>query len=156
MFKINIVAVGRIKEDYYKKAFEEYVKRLGRFALIKVYETEETTFSKEKGMEKTALLREEEKILPLIKGHTFALAIEGRGLSSEEFSDKIKKLKEKGVSELTFIVGGSYGLSETVKKRADELISFSEMTFPHTLFRVMLAEQIYRALMIDSGSSYHK
>ena len=156
MFKINIVAVGKIKEDYFKKAFEEYLKRLSRFADVKVFETEETTFSKESGNEKTALLKEEEKILPLLKGHVFALAIEGKNLSSKEFSKKFSSLKEKGVSEATFVIGGSYGLSERVKKEADELISFSLMTFPHTLFRVMLIEQIYRAFMIETGSSYHK
>ena len=103
-----------------------------------------------------ALPKEEEKILPLLKGRVIALAIEGKNLSSEEFSKTFQKYKEQGVSEITFLIGSSYGLSEKIKKSADFLLSFSKMTFPHQMFRVMLLEQIYRAFMIDAGSSYHK
>ena len=156
MFKINLVAVGKIKEDYFKKAIDEYLKRLKRFADVKVFEVEEITFSKEEGQKKAILLKEEEKILPLLKGKVIALAIEGKNISSEEFSKTFAKYKEQGVSEITFLIGSSYGLSDRVKKQADFLLSFSKMTFPHQMFRAMLLEQIYRAFMIDAGSSYHK
>lgn len=98
--------------------------------------------------------KEEERILPHLKGKIFAMAIEGKQFSSEDFA---KKLTDTSLtdSEVTFVIGGSYGLSDEIKKKA-ELISFSKMTFPHTLFRLMLTEQIYRAFMLTSGSAYHK
>ena len=124
MFKINVVAVGKIKEDFFKKAVEEYLKRLKRFADVK-----EITFSKEEGQKNAILLKEEEKILPLLKGRVIALAIEGKNLSSEEFSKTFQKYKEQGVSEITFLIGSSYGLSEKIKKSADFLLSFSKILF---------------------------
>ena len=156
MFKINIITVGKIKEDYFRKAVDEYLKRLTRFCEVKIIELDEVTFSKEEGLSKTILKKEEEKILPLLKGQVVCLAIEGKQLSSEEFSAYFSKAKTEGVSEMTFVIGSSYGLSKEIKKRAKLLLSFSKMTFPHQLFRVVLLEQIYRAFMIDSGSSYHK
>ncbi|MBR2614389.1 MAG: 23S rRNA (pseudouridine(1915)-N(3))-methyltransferase RlmH [Clostridia bacterium] len=156
MFKINIITVGKIKEDYFKKAVEEYLKRLTRFAEVKVVELDEVTFSKEDGLAETILKKEEEKILPLLKGQVICLAIEGKQFSSEEFSNYFVKAKSEGVSEMTFVIGSSYGLSKEIKKRAKLLLSFSKMTFPHQMFRVILLEQIYRAFMIENGSSYHK
>ena len=100
--------------------------------------------------------KEGEKILPHLKGRVFAMAIEGKKYSSEKFAVKIKDFIDAGEGVLTFVIGGSYGLSNAVKARADELISFSDMTFPHTLFRLMFTEQIYRAFSINSGSAYHK
>ena len=97
-----------------------------------------------------------EKILPLLKGLVFAMAIEGDKLSSEKFAKQLKNLVDIGQGVITFVIGGSYGLSDAVKNRADKLLSFSDMTFPHTLFRLMLTEQIYRAFSINSGSAYHK
>ncbi|MBP5193102.1 MAG: 23S rRNA (pseudouridine(1915)-N(3))-methyltransferase RlmH, partial [Clostridia bacterium] len=91
-----------------------------------------------------------------LRGHIICLAVEGKKLSSEALSEKLKGLADSGAGEITFIIGGSYGVASAIKKRADELVSFSDMTFPHTLARVMLLEQIYRAFMISSGSKYHK
>lgn len=145
MIKINIIAVGKIKEEFYRSAVAEYVKRLGRFAKVEIRELPE----------RPTLKQEAEDILRAAKGYVIALAIEGEPLSSEGFAQEIKALCNKG-AEISFIIGSSCGLDGAVKARADKLISFSLMTFPHQLMRVILAEQIYRAFMINSGSEYHK
>lgn len=154
MLKVNVVAVGRVKEKYFADGIKEYAKRLSRFCEFTVIETDEENA---KNLSAAAIAEKEGKnILPKLKGAVFALAIEGKKYSSEEFSEKIKGLKDGGAGEITFVIGGSYGLSAEVKKRADGLISFSDMTFPHTLFRLMLAEQLYRAFSLMAGSPYHK
>ncbi|MDE7167303.1 MAG: 23S rRNA (pseudouridine(1915)-N(3))-methyltransferase RlmH [Clostridia bacterium] len=145
MQKINIVCVGKIKEDFYRNAVTEYLKRLSRFAKVEVKEIAEG-----KDLEEEA-----QGILRAAKGHIIALCVEGTKLSSEELSKRIKTLCDKG-EEITFIIGSSCGLSDAVKKEADFKLSFSDMTFPHQLMRVILCEQIYRAFMINSGSTYHK
>ena len=145
MQKINIVCVGKIKEDFYRGAVTEYLKRLSRFAKIEVKEIAEG-----KDLEEEA-----QGILRAAKGYIVALCVEGDKLSSENLAKRIKTLCDKG-EEITFIIGSSCGLSDTVKKEADFKLSFSDMTFPHQLMRVILCEQIYRAFMINSGSTYHK
>jgi 23S rRNA (pseudouridine1915-N3)-methyltransferase len=100
--------------------------------------------------------KEGERILPHLKGHVIAMAIEGKKSSSKKLADTIEGLVSHGTGVITFVIGGSYGLSDKIKKVSNELFSFSEMTFPHTLFRLMLTEQIYRAFSINSGSAYHK
>ena len=156
MFKVKIIAVGKIKEEYFQQAVAEYVKRAGRYAEVKITEVKEENFCAEPSdKEKEIILEKEgEAILKEVKGRVFALAIEGKKISSEGLKDLIKKSKDAG-EELTFIIGGSYGLADKVK-RAATLVSFSDMTFPHTLFRVMLTEQIYRAFNIMEGGKYHK
>ena len=157
MIKVNVVAVGRVKEKYFSEAISEYVKRLGKYCEIKIIETPEENFTKvDDGLIKTIIAKEAEKILPHLKGHVYAMAIEGKPTSSQSFSSEIKGLIDSGEGVFTFVIGGSYGLSEEIKKRANKLFSFSPMTFPHTLFRVMLLEQIYRAFSIIGGSGYHK
>lgn len=145
MIKINIVCVGKIKEEFYRSAVAEYTKRLSRFAKVEIKEIAEG-----KNLEEEA-----EGILRAIKGYCFALCIEGKKLSSENLAKEIKKLCDKG-EEITFVIGSSCGLADFVKERADFKLSFSDMTFPHQLMRVVLCEQIYRAFMINSGSEYHK
>ena len=145
MIKINIVSVGKIKEEFYRSAVAEYIKRLSRFAKVEVREIAEG-----KNLEEEA-----EGILRAVKGYSFALCIEGKKLSSENLAKEIKKLCDKG-EEITFVIGSSCGLANSVKERADFKLSFSDMTFPHQLMRVILLEQIYRAFMINSGSEYHK
>ncbi len=145
MQKINFVVVGKIKESFYREAVAEYVKRLSRFAKVEIKELAE-------GANPDA---EAWDILRACKGYTFALAVEGDKLSSEGLAKKIKKLSDAG-KEITFVIGSSCGLSDEVKKAADERLSFSDMTFPHQLMRVILAEQVYRAFMINSGATYHK
>lgn len=145
MQKIYFVVVGKIKEKFYREAVEEYAKRISRFAKLEIKELPERENPD----------AEADEILRAVKGYTIALAVEGEKASSETLSKKIKKLCDHG-KEITFVIGSSCGLSEKVKSVADEKLSFSDMTFPHQLMRVILAEQLYRAFMISSGSTYHK
>lgn len=145
MQKINIVCVGKIKEEFYRDAVTEYLKRLSRFAKVEIKELAEG-----KDLEEEA-----QGILRAAKGYIIALCVEGKKVSSEGLASQIKTLSDKG-EEITFIIGSSCGLSNAVKREADLKLSFSDMTFPHQLMRVILLEQIYRAFMINSGSTYHK
>ena len=145
MQKINIVCVGRVKERFYCEAVAEYSKRLSRFVCLNIRELPEGRNIDE----------EAEGILRACRGYVIALCIEGKKLSSEAFEKKKKKQYDRG-AEVTFMIGSSCGLSQRVKDRADLRLSFSDMTFPHQLMRVVLCEQIYRAYMINSGSEYHK
>lgn len=145
MQKINIVCVGKIKEEFYREAINEYLKRLMRFAKVEIKEVAEG-----KNLEEEA-----EDILRLSKGKIIALCIEGEKYSSEALAKNIKKLCDAG-EEFTFIIGSSCGLSDKVKNSADVKLSFSDMTFPHQLMRVILLEQLYRAFMINGGGKYHK
>lgn len=157
MVKINLVVVGKVKERYFSEGILEYSKRLSRFADFNIIEIQEENFSKtDEGIVKTILERERNRILPYLKGYVVAMAIEGKRYSSESFAKQIKSLIDGGQGVITFVVGGSYGLDEEIKKKANMLMSFSDMTFPHTLFRLMLTEQIYRAFSLLSGSAYHK
>ena len=157
MVKVNIVAVGQVKEKYFADGISEYVKRMGKFANFSITEIAEESFIKvdDKTLEIIKKI-ECERILPHLKGFVYAMAIEGKKCSSESFAKDIKALIDKGEGLITFVIGGSYGLDDKVKQSADKLISFSDMTFPHTMFRLMLSEQIYRAFSINTGSNYHK
>lgn len=152
--QINLIVVGNIKEGYLRDACSEYRKRLQAFAKLSVIEVPEET----KGSIHLCKAKEGEHILKKIAKDTYVivLAIEGKSLSSERFAAKIEQLGIYGNSHLTFIIGGSNGLSQNVMERADLKLSFSPMTFPHQLMRVILLEQIYRAFKIIRGESYHK
>ena len=157
MIKVNIVAVGKVKEKYFADGIEEYKKRLGKYCEFNLVELQEENYAKvDDSLINQIKEKEGEKILSALKGYVFAMAIEGKKFSSEKFAQKIKELSDSGKGIFTFVIGGSYGLSDKVKNKADQLISFSDMTFPHTLFRLMLTEQIYRAFSIIGGSAYHK
>lgn len=145
MQKIHLVVVGKIKEAFYRSAMEEYLKRMTRFADVDVRELPEKASLKEEGVD----------ILRALKGYVIVLAVEGKKISSEKLAERIKGLCDGG-KEITFVIGSSCGLCDEVKQRADFLLSFSDMTFPHQLMRVILVEQIYRAFMINAGSEYHK
>ena len=145
MQKIYFVVVGKIKEAFYRDAVAEYIKRLSRFAKIEIKELPE-------GVNPEA---EADDILRAVRGYIVALAVEGEKISSEGLASHLKKLGDEG-REITFDIGSSCGLSERVKSAADWKLSFSDMTFPHQLMRVILSEQVYRAFMINSGSAYHK
>jgi len=145
MMKIKLVVVGKIKESFYREAAGEYLKRLSRFAKVEVEELPERRTLKEEAAD----------ILKAARGYIFVLAIEGERLTSEKFAEKIKERLNVG-GEITFVIGSSFGLDASAKRAADFLISFSDMTFPHQLMRVILLEQIYRSFMIISGSEYHK
>lgn len=158
--KITLICVGKLKEKYLTEAVEEYSKRLSRYCTLELVEV-----SDEKAPENASCAEEEiikrkegERILKTIKDNSYCivLAIDGKMLSSEELSDKINSLGISGTSHITFIIGGSLGLSEEVLKRADLKLSFSKMTFPHQLMRVVLLEQVYRAYKIICNEPYHK
>ena len=160
MLKIKIIAMGKLTEKAYKDACAEFVKRLSRtypvtFAEPKV---ENLPSNPTDGEIAQALKRESERILAEVppRAALVALCVEGREMPSEEFASFIEKQANGGVSEICFVIGSSFGLSEEVKKRAVLRLSMSKMTFPHKLARVMLLEQIYRAFMISSGGEYHK
>lgn len=160
MQKITLLCVGKLKEAFYVQAVAEYQKRLARHCKLDIIELNEHTVSKEPSPAETeqALLREsyaiEEKIPKGSK--VIALCVEGREMSSEALSQMLMRDGAQGVSQLTFLIGGSFGMHERIKKLADIRLSVSPMTFPHHLFRVMLLEQIYRAYQIADGTHYHK
>lgn len=145
MQKINIICVGKIKEKFYTDAVNEYMKRLSRFAKVEIREIPECR----------TLSEEAELILKSAKGRLIALCVEGKKYSSEALAQYIKQLTDTG-NECTFVIGSSRGLADAVKHKANIKLSFSDMTFPHQLMRVILLEQVYRAFMINGGGEYHK
>ena len=151
--KIKIVAVGNLKDGYFLDAFKEYQKRMMPFSKIEVKEIKEQTH-----LQNIELIKDKESslILQEIEGHSVLLDIGGKMFSSDELSKKFTEYSLGGISKVTFIIGGSYGVSEMVRGAVKERISFSKMTFPHGLFRVMLIEQIYRAFQIENHTPYHK
>lgn len=158
--KITILSVGKVKEKFYREAIEEFSKRLSRYCKLEIIEvadekTEEAASDTEIRMIKD---KEGERLLKHIKedAYVICLCIEGKQLDSEELSDKMQKLAVQGTSHICFIIGGSLGLADAVIKRADFKLSFSKMTFPHQLMRVILLEQIYRAYRIMNHEPYHK
>ncbi|MBQ8280999.1 MAG: 23S rRNA (pseudouridine(1915)-N(3))-methyltransferase RlmH [Lachnospiraceae bacterium] len=158
--KITILCVGKIKEKFYRDALDEYIKRMSRYAKVEIIEVqdEKTPDGASEVVETAIKEKEGERILAKWdeSSYTFVLAINGKQFSSEEFADKLAKLGTYGTSHVQFIIGGSLGLSEKVIKKADSLLSFSKMTFPHQLMRVVLMEQIYRAYRIIKNEPYHK
>ena len=160
MLSVTIIALGRLKEKYLRDAVDEYKKRLSSSVKLSIIELSPVSLSQspsEKEIEK-ALNSEAEMILSKIpKGaYTVALCIEGKMLSSEKLAELFKSVPLSGKSEIVFIIGSSFGLSECIKKEADLRLSMSPMTFPHQLARIMLLEQIYRSTQINSGGKYHK
>ena len=158
--KIKVVTVGKLKEKYLKDGIAEYSKRISRFAKLEMIElADEKTPDKASESENQKILEiEGQRILSKVGDRDFviALAIEGKTLSSEEFSKQLEEASIKGFSTLTFIIGGSLGLAQDVKNRANLSVSFGRLTLPHQLMRLVLAEQIYRAFTIQQGSPYHK
>ena len=158
--KIKIVTVGKLKEKYLKDGIAEYSKRISRFATVEMIElADEKTPDRASDSENEKILDlEGNRILSKIGDREFVvvLAIEGKTLSSEEFSNQLEQASINGYSTLTFVIGGSLGLSHQVKKRANLSLSFGRLTLPHQLMRLVLIEQIYRAFTIQQGSPYHK
>lgn len=154
--KIKILAVGKKKEKWYAEALAEYVKRLDRFAAVEIFEADEGDVRDTgEASVNAALKKEAEQILPRLQGYTVALDIDGRQMSSTEIASLIHREKMNN-SVFTFVVGGSHGLHRSVKDAARLRLSFGKITLPHTLCRVVLAEQVYRAFMINANSVYHK
>jgi 23S rRNA (pseudouridine1915-N3)-methyltransferase len=138
---INIIAVGKIREKYISLGIDEFMKRLTPYSTVKVVEVDA-----------------DDKILSRIKGNSFVIVLEitGESLSSEKFAEKLREISLSGVNEAVFVIGGADGLNKEIKERADLLLSFSKMTFPHQLMRLILLEQIYRAFRILNREPYHK
>lgn len=157
---VNFIAMGKLKESYYREACAEYLKRLGAFAAAKVFEPQPVDLPQNPNRTQIdkALEQEAVKLRELIKpaSFTIAMCIEGKTLSSEQLSDKLTDIANRGFSTVNFVVGSSFGLSEELKAQADLKMSMSPMTFPHSLARVMLMEQVYRAYSIINNSKYHK
>lgn len=158
--RITIVTVGKIKEKYLKDAVAEYTKRLGKYCKLEIVEVsdEKTPDMASDTVERQIRDKEAERIGKYLRDDAYvvALAIDGKMLDSEELADKIDTLGIQGKSHITFVIGGSIGLGEAVLQRADYKLSFSKMTFPHQLMRVILLEQIYRSYRIIQGEPYHK
>lgn len=158
--KITILCVGKIKEAFYRDAVREFEKRLSRYCKLEIIEvSDEKNMEQPSGAEE-ALIKDKEgmRLCKHIREdcYVICLAIEGKQVDSVGFSEKINRLGVSGKSHICFVIGGSLGLSDAVLKRADELVSFSRMTFPHQLMRVILLEQIYRAYRIMHHEPYHK
>lgn len=158
--KITILSVGKIKEVYFTMAIDEYRKRLGKYCKLEIVEVmDEKTIDNASEKQKEQIKeREGERLKKYLKedAYIYALAIEGKQMDSLEFSKELEKLFIDGKSHIIFIIGGSLGLDKGILKRADKLLSFSKMTFPHQLMRVILLEQIYRAYRIINKEPYHK
>ncbi|MFR3728629.1 23S rRNA (pseudouridine(1915)-N(3))-methyltransferase RlmH [Lacrimispora sp.] len=158
--RITLVTVGKIKEKFYTDAIAEYTKRLSRYCKLDIVQVpdEKTPDNAGEAVERQIKDKEGERILSSIKdgAYVVALAIEGEMVSSVKLSEKLRALGVGGTSQIVFVIGGSLGLSESVLRRADYKLSFSPMTFPHQLMRVILLEQIYRSYRIMNGEPYHK
>lgn len=158
--KITLIAVGKIKERYLEDAIGEYAKRLGRYCRLEMIQVADEKTPDKAGQALTRQIkdREGDRILAHVREgmYVVALAVGGQMMSSEELASRIDKLGIGGISHIAFIIGGSLGLSRAVLDRADLLLSFSPMTFPHQLMRVILLEQIYRSFQILAGTPYHK
>ncbi len=160
MLQINILYVGNIKDKFFAEAVKEYEKRLSSLCKIKNIELKEEKPPENPSDSEIALVirKEGDRLLEAMpkKGYKIALCVEGTQISSEELANKLASVTVAGDSEITFIIGGAFGMDERVKKMANFRLSISKMTFTHRMMRVILAEQIYRALNILSGGNYHK
>lgn len=158
--KITVLTVGKIKEKYLRDAIAEYTKRLSRYCKLETIEVadEKTPDNASENAEEMIRQKEAERLLKYIREDAYLITLEigGKQLTSEEFSEKIEKLGIQGTSHIIFVIGGSIGIGKAVLKKSDYALSFSKMTFPHQLMRVILLEQIYRSYRIISGEPYHK
>ena len=158
--KITVITVGKIKEKYLRDAIAEYAKRLSRYCKLEIIEVadEKTPDQASETVEEQIRDKEGERILKHIRDDMYVIMLEigGKMLSSEELADKINLLGIQGQSSVAFVIGGSIGLGREVLKRSDYALSFSKMTFPHQLMRVILLEQVYRSYRIINGEPYHK
>ncbi len=157
---ITVICIGKLKEKYWTEAVSEYSKRLKSYCSLEIIELKEARLPDKSGAAEEQAVKDAEgqEILKKIKDSMYVVTLEVKGkmLSSEKLADKIEKLGIEGQSSIAFIIGGSLGLSDAVSRRADFKLSFSEMTFPHQMMRVILLEQIYRSFKIIRGETYHK
>ena len=153
---VSIICVGKVKEKYIIEGINEFLKRMQSFAKMKIVELKEDGNDSSRNI---SIEKESEDILITVEklgGYNILLDIQGKNFSSEEMSEEIERLTVNGVSSINFIIGGSYGVSESVRKAVDMRLSFSKMTFPHQLMRLILSEQIYRWFSIIKNTKYHK
>lgn len=157
---ITVISVGKLKERYLKLGIEEFSKRLSKYCKLDMIELDDEKCPENLSDKDMEIVKNKEgsKILSKIKSNSYviALAIDGKNLSSEELADTISKLAVRGNSHITFVIGGSLGLADEVLKRADYKLSFSKMTFPHQMMKLILLEQVYRAFRINNNEPYHK
>lgn len=158
--RVRIVCIGKLKEKYWTDAVSEYGKRLSKYCDLEIVQLKESRLADKASAadERTVILEEGQSILKNIKDGSYVIALEikGKALSSEELAEKLEELPLRGKSDITFVIGGSLGLSGDVSERADFKLSFSRMTFPHQMMRVILLEQIYRSFKIIKNEAYHK
>lgn len=156
MANVNIVCIGKLKEKFYKEAEAEYVKRLGAFCRVNIIEKKEAALSKNASAKEVAkaCALESESLSQSCGGYVVTLSPEGKRMTSEAFAAMLKKRTQSG--DVSFVIGGSHGLDKNIKATADLVLSFSDMTMPHQLFRIVLLEQVYRGFMIGAGRVYHK
>ena len=158
--RVKIVCIGKLKEKYWTAAVDEYSKRLSKYCDLEILQLKETKLADKpsEADEIIVIYEEGQTILKNIKDGTYVIALEinGKSLSSEELAAKVDRLAIEGKSDITFVIGGSLGLSKEVSQRADFSLSFSKMTFPHQMMRVILLEQIYRSFKIIKNEAYHK
>lgn len=150
---IKLICVGKVKEKFFEDAVKEYVKRLSRYTKLEVIEVDDV-----KGDNSTIIMEKESELINKhigLKDYVITLEIDAKQFSSEEFSKKIENIQMEN-SNITFIIGGSYGIAESIKKRSNQSLSFSKLTFPHPLFRIIFLEQLYRAYKIMHNETYHK
>ena len=160
MIHINIICIGKIKETYLKDAILEYSKRLNKYCSLNITELPDEKIPNNASEKDLFLIKEKEckNIINLLKKDSYIICLDlkGKQYTSEEFSERIETISLNGNSSITFIIGGSLGISQDLLNKSNELISFSKMTFPHQLFRVFLLEQIYRSFKIINNETYHK
>lgn len=160
MIKVNVIAVGKLKEKYLRDACDEYIKRLGAFSKVNIVEINEERCSDNPSNNEIEQVKQKEGeriIAKIPKGaYVIPMCIEGHQMSSEDFSKKLENVSVSGFGEVAFIIGGSFGLSDDVKALGKLKLSFGKLTLPHQLMRVVLLEQIYRAFSISNNTKYHK
>lgn len=158
--RVTALTVGKIKEPYLRAALEEYAKRLGKYCKLKIVEVadEKTPDAPDGAQAELVLKKEGERLLKSLPKDAYVITLEiaGQQLSSEQFARKIDSLAVQGVSHIAFVIGGSLGLGKNILEKSDYALSFSKMTFPHQLMRVILLEQVYRSYRIIKGEPYHK
>ncbi len=154
--EINVVCVGFLKEKFFKDAVQEYCKRIGGFCKVNVVEVKDYDYGTSEGEILKAKQKESESLIKYKKGYSVALEIAGENFTSEKFAQKMKDIFDNKSSTISFFIGGSNGLDKAFSESCDFKLSFSKLTFPHQLMRVILLEQIYRSFMINSNRIYHK
>jgi len=160
MVNIKVVCVGKLKEKYHKDEVEEYLKRLSRFSKTNIIEVDEEKCKENASQkdEENVLIKEGQRLLSQIKDdeYVFLMDLHGKEISSEDFASRMNQIQTQGYSTITFVIGGSYGLSDEVRRRSNFALKLSPMTFTHQMTRIIILEQVYRSFKINNNQTYHK